>query len=57
MTMHEMTTYCEKHQVNYKNRALLFKTTIRAQVECGVPIINYSKNEKKRLENIQIQAL
>ena len=57
MAMHEMTTYCEKHQVNYKNRILLYKTTIRSQVEYGVPIINYSKNEMKRLENIQIQAL
>ena len=55
--MHEMTNYCEKHQVNYRNRIILFKTTIRSQVEYGVPIINYSKKEMQRLEKIQIQAL
>ena len=36
IAMQEMTTYCERHQIYYKNRILLHETTNRSQVEYRV---------------------
>ena len=33
IALQEMTIYCERQQISYKNRILLYKTTIRSQIE------------------------
>ena len=33
IALQEMTVYSEREQINYKNRILLYKTTIRSQIE------------------------
>ena len=56
-SLKEMIVYCQDNQISTYNRLLLYKTIVRSQLDYGIPVINYTNNEKKRLEREQINSL
>ena len=53
----EMIHYCTQNQINFTNKTNLYKTVVRAQIDYGIPVINYNDKEIKELEEIQQETI
>lgn len=52
-----MVTHCNSKKIKYKNRLLLYKTVVRAQLDYGIPVINHDHTEIQRLEELKNRAV
>ncbi len=52
-----MELYCNQHNLQFHHRMTIYKSIIRSQIDYGIPIITYTKDDIDKLERDQCYAL